>query len=332
MKRAVGELFRIVELFLREHLMRTRGASRHTVLAYRDALRLFFCHAADTTGRQVAELQLDDLTVERVLAFLHHLEKDRGNCAATRNLRLTALRGFFRTLVRHDPTRSAQYMRVLSLPSKKGRIPKIDYLEPEEVRALLRLPDRRTERGARNYALILFLYNTGARISETLALRFRDLQLLRPRTVRIHGKGRRDRVCPLWPETAAALRRIAPDGDCGDDPVFRSGRGAPLGRGGAARMLEKVAIALPGLAGRRVHPHILRHSCAVALLEAGVDLTVIRDYLGHQSIVTTGRYTQSNLSLKRRVLDSFWARAGLARTRDKRWHPTPDVLAFLESL
>jgi site-specific recombinase XerD len=328
---------RLVESFFREHLHRVRGASRHTVLAYRDTLRLFFAFLADTRKCAVANLGVEDLTVERVIAFLDHLESDRGNRVATRNLRLIALRSFFRHLIRHDPPHSAQYQRVLSLPSKKARKPLVTYLEPEEFRTLLRQPDRRTVRGTRDYCLLLFLYNTGARIGEALAIRAADLQLLRPHQVQLHGKGRKDRICPLWPDTASALRRlISNSGRPTEAPVFSNNRGQALSRDGAAYILGKyfdlAKRQAPTLRKKRITPHVLRHSCAVALLQAGVDLTVIRDYLGHESIATTGRYTQTNLETKRRVLDTFWRHTGFAPRRNSPRWAQPEMLAFLASL
>jgi integrase/recombinase XerD len=189
-RRKPDSLLPLVESFFREHLGRTRNASRHTVLAYRDALRLFLCFVADARGGDVADLSLENLTVEQVLDFLDHLESNRRNVIATRNLRLTAIRTFFRYLVRHDPSRGAQYQRILSLPFKKAPSPVVTYLEPEEVRLLLRQPDRRTATGTRDHSLLLFLYNTGARIGEAIAVRRDDLQLARPFQVHLHGKGR----------------------------------------------------------------------------------------------------------------------------------------------
>lgn len=330
-------LFRLVESFFRGHLHGIRGASRHTVLAYRDGLRLFLHFVADACDRQVADVRLDDLTVEHVLGFLDYLETTRRNGVATRNLRLTALRTFFRHLIREDPARGAQYQRVLSLPLKRKMIPVVTYLEPEEVQVLLRQPDRRKASGLRDHALLLFLYNTGARIGEALAVQRADLQLVHPFQVHLHGKGRKDRVCPLWRETASALKRVveqlpSPAGA----HVFLNARQAPLGRDGAAYLLQKhfdsAARELPALKRKHFSPHVMRHSCAVALLQAGVDLTVIRDYLGHETVATTGRYTRTNLQMKRRVLDAFWRRAGLEGSKDSRWRPKADLLSFLTRL
>jgi site-specific recombinase XerD len=330
-------LFRLVESFFRGYLNGVRGASRHTVLAYRDGLRLFLSFVADACSRQVADLRLDDLTVERVVAFLEHLEATRRNGVATRNLRLTAIRTFFRHLVREDPPRGAQYQRVLFLPLKRTVIPVITYLEPEEVQVLLRQPDRRKASGARDHALLLFLYNTGARIGEALAVKRSDLQLTRPFQVQLHGKGRKDRVCPLWRDTAAALKHLVEESSAASEThVFLNARRTHLSRDGAAYVLDKyfqrAARELPALQRKHLTPHVMRHSCAVALLQAGVDLTVIRDYLGHETVATTGRYTRTNLQMKRRVLDAFWRRAGLEGTKDPRWRPKADLLSFLTHL
>jgi integrase/recombinase XerD len=329
-------LLPLVQSFFRDYLVRVRGASPHTVAAYRDALRLFFIFAADKCGRAVAGLRLDDLSAESVVSFLDHLESDRRNAIATRNLRLTAVRSLFRHLIREDPSRAGQYQRVLSLPSKKSRTSLIAYLEPEEVQELLRQPDLRRPREVRDHALLLFLYNTGARIGEALAVRRNDLHLDRPRQVHLHGKGRKDRIVPLWQDTARMLRRLVGQQESADGFVFCNARGQPLGRDGAAYILDKyvrrAALKLPAIGRKHVTPHVLRHSCAVALLQAGVDINVIRDYLGHESIATTGLYTKTNLQMKRRVLDAFWRRAGLTPSRDPRWRPTPDLLSFLSSL
>lgn len=338
MTRHQDPLFRLVESFFHDYLQRVRGASRHTFLAYRDALRLFFGFLADSLGRPVASLRVDHLTAEHVLAFLDHLESGRRNVPSTRNLRLTALRSFCRHLLRQDPTRAGQYQRVLSLPSKKASPPVVAYLEPEEVRVLLRQPDRRKRSEARDHALLLFLYNTGARISEALAVRRSDLQLARPFQVQLHGKGRKNRICPLWKDTAGAMKRLLQDGTgaTGDGAVFKSARGTPLSRDGADYILQKhfqrAVGELPTLRRKNVTPHVMRHSCAVALLQAGVDLSMIRDYLGHESIATTGRYTKTNLQMKRHVLEAFWKRSGLTGVRNPAWRPSHDLLSFLASL
>jgi integrase/recombinase XerD len=337
MRPATASLLALVQSYFRDHLRAVRGASEHTVRAYRDALRLFFLFTAETLRRPVAELRLDDVHAQGVLAFLDHLESVRSNGATTRNCRLAALHSFVAHLLRHDLSRAEQYRQILAIPAKRARLQPPRYLEPAEARALIAQPDPTTASGARDRALLLFLYNTGARVSEALAVRLADLRLARPPQVRLHGKGNKDRMCPLWPETVRALRLLVqrpgiPEGG----EVFRSARGNPLSRDGVAYVMSKhlrgAAAGTPSLRQRRVTPHVLRHSCAVALLQAGVDLTVIRDYLGHVSVATTGRYLSSNLDMKRQVLEAFWQRAGLTRAPHRTWRPTASTLAFLASL
>ncbi len=327
----------LVESFFRDHLQRAHGASPPTVRAYRDTIRLLFVHLADTKGCSVADLQPDDLQVEAIADFLAHLESERGNKAVTRNCRLAAIRSFFRHLLRQDVSHAEQYHRVLSLPTKKVRASLATYLEPEDVHIILGKPDCRTPLGLRDHALLLFLYNSGARVSEALAVQGQDLDLTKPPQVRLHGKGGKDRICPLWEETATALQRLPTvrQADPGDT-IFLSNRRKPLSRDGVAYILDKyVRMALndvPTLRRRRITPHVLRHSCAVALLQAGNDITVIRDYLGHASVATTSRYVTTNLKMKREALEAFWKRAGIAPARVTPWQPKPDLLAFLDSL
>jgi site-specific recombinase XerD len=330
-------LLRLVESFFRDYLAKTRGVSPHTIKAYRDTLRLFFVFAAEKRRCDVSDLRLIDLKVELVSSFLDHLEEDRENTAASRNCRLSALRSFFRHLVRNDLPHAGQYERVLELESRQARIRPASYLEAEEIRLILAQPDTRTKAGARDRALLLFLYNTGARISEALSVRATDLKLHPPRHVCLHGKGGRERICPLWRETVSALQSLPTLRDSRPgDLIFRSLIGEPLTRDGAAYILHKYATAAarttPALRRRHITPHTLRHSCAVSLLQAGIDVTVIRDYLGHASIKTTNRYITSNLKMKREALETFWRHSGLSPERVEPWKPTPDLLKLLSSL
>jgi site-specific recombinase XerD len=337
MKSKSNPLLSLVESFFRDYLSKMRGASPHTVKAYRDSLRLFFIFIAERRKRAVATLKLEDLRVEAVSAFLDHLEAERANTTASRNYRLAALRSFFKHLVRHDLPNAEQYQRVLALESKKTRITTADYLEAEDVRLILKQPDLRSEAGARDYALLLFLYNTGARVSEALAVRVQDLSLRCPQQVRLHGKGSKDRFCPLWRETSDTLRSLPAIRDARPgDLLFCNRQGHALTRDGVAYILRKhanaAAIKAPALHRRHITPHTLRHSCAAALLQGGVDITVIRDYLGHASVATTSRYLTTNLKMKRDALSVFWRRAGLSPARAATWKPTPDLLAFLSKL
>jgi len=335
---AARELFALVESFFVEYLPRQRGASRHTVRAYRDALKLLFEFAARRRGREIASLELGDLDAETIAGFLDHIEANRSNSVATRNCRRAAVRSFFKHLVRNDLAHSLQYTRVLAIPSKKARQRPATYLEADDVRAIIAKPDRRTVDGWRDYALLLFLYNCGARVSEVTAVLWSNLQLVPPRQVRLLGKGRKERLVPLWRETADALHRLrSMAAETDQQHVFVNRHGQPLTRDGVAYILQKYAAAAateghPALAQQRITPHVLRHSCAVALLQSGTDITVIRDYLGHASVATTGRYITTNLQMKRDALETFWEHAGLEPARAKPWKPQPDLLAFLQSL
>jgi site-specific recombinase XerD len=330
-------LLACVESFFRDYLQRLRGASSHTVRAYRDTLRLLFIYLADSKEGAVADLRLSDLQVDAVAAFLTQLESDRANSIATRNCRRAAIRSFCKHLIRVDLPHAEQYQKILALPAKKCRQNLAIYLEAAEVHAILDQPDRRTMFGQRDYGLLLFLYNTGARISEALNVCCTDLHLTPPRQVRLHGKGKKDRLCPLWRDTTQALQRLPTvrDGVPGAF-VFVNRHGQPLTRDGVAYLLHKYVVAAipttPTLQHRKITPHVLRHSCAVALLQSGVDVTVIRDYLGHASIATTSRYLTTNLQMKREALEAFWKRAGIEPINAKPWQPTPDLLAFLASL
>jgi len=331
-----ASLLGLLESYFTSYLRRVRGASRHTLRAYGHALRLFMLFLSQRRRRPIPALCLDDITVDAVLAFLDHIEISRHNVPATRNCRLAAIHGFVDHLLRHDIARAGQYERILAVRSKKARARAAQYWEPEVVAAILALPDRKTAFGLRDHTLLMFLYNTGARVSEAIGLRPSDLQLSRPHQARLHGKGGKDRISPLWPDTAAALTRLLSATDADDTAVFRNRRGGALTRDGVAYLLRKyarrAANSHPVLRRSRVSPHILRHSCAVGLLQSGVDITVIRDYLGHASITTTSRYLSTNLEMKRQVLDAFWKKSGLVPGDTSRWKPTPDVLHFLRSL
>jgi site-specific recombinase XerD len=266
-------LLDLTEGFFHSYLKHTRGASAHTVRAYRDTLKLFFLFLADQGHKSIAELGLDDIRSDAVLAFLGHVESRRGNSAVTRNCRLAAIRSFVLHLLRQDVTRAGQYGRILAIRNKKALRRVAIYLEPEEARAVIAAIDRHSRHGERDHALLLFLYNTGARISEALAVRACDLRLERPRQVRLLGKGRKERVCPLWSETALALQRIMRT-ETADGFLFRSSRGSPLTRDGAAYLLRKyvrvAAQQVPALRKRQVSPHVMRHYVPFRIMSRGI--------------------------------------------------------------
>lgn len=337
MKHTVPTLLRLTQSFFQQYLQQTRGASPHTIRAYRDTLRLFFEFLAQRAHRAIDRLMLSDVTVQQILEFLVHLETQRGNQPVTRNSRLAALRSWVKHLLRHDPGSAEQYARILALPAKRCRQAPPDYLEPEQFRWVLDEASPCTPGGLRDATLLLFLYNTGARVSEALHVRWGDLLTEGPRQVRLHGKGSRDRICPLWKQTTALLRQLQQQTRTGPEGfVFLNARGHSLTRDGAAYVLRRCYRLAqqrhPSLPRSPIHPHTLRHSCAVALLQAGIELTAIRDYLGHASIATTSRYLQTNLAMKHQVLQRFWKQAHLDPKEPRRWRPSASLLRFLQSL
>ena len=337
MKRSHSPLFDLVESFFRRYLQEIRGASPHTVRAYRDTLRLFLEFLSRSCRRSIDRLDMDDINYQHVRAFLGHLETERKNGPRTRNGRLAALRCFVRHLLRQNPTRAGEYSRILALPAKRTIQSPPGYLEPEQFKAFINQVDLRKPFGVRDAALFLLLYNTGARISEVLQLRWSGLRLAAPWQVRLHGKGSKVRLCPLWKQTVDLLCRLRSQKDeQSDGVVFLSRRAEPLTRDGAAHLLRvhyrKARQNDDRLPDIRIHPHLLRHSCAVALLQAGVELTGIRDYLGHSSVATTSRYLQTNLAMKEKVLKRFWQHAGLQDNPKSNWRPSKGLRQFLNSL
>lgn len=325
--------------FFHDFLIAQRSVSPHTVLAYRDAIKLLLVFAAKHLRKPVARLVFEDLDVETVLGFLDHLETYRNNSVATRNARLAALHVFYQHVAARDPMVFALCQRVLGIPAKRGSSPEVDYLEREEMDAILHAPDRATPAGRRDYALISFAWQTGARVGEIIALRACDLQLDPPPHVRIWGKGRKERVIPLWTNTATVLRAWLEERQV--DPrspawVFVNLRGYPLTRWGVRHILRKQARTASSscntLAQKDVHPHILRHTTAVHMLQAGADPSAIRDVLGHASPETTWRYARINLDMKRKAVESYAPLGPEKRSPVPIWQRQPDILAELEAI
>lgn len=335
MKSSPSLLAHLLEEFFLNYLPKIRGVSPYTLHAYRDAMRLFLSHVAQKCGCAIDRLSMEHLKTIHVLSFLEALERQRSNSVRTRNCRLIALRCFFKHALRLDPDHAEQYARILAVAAKKSPQPICVYLEPEEVKILLSQPDQQSALGVRDYALLLFLYNTGARVSEALGVRRQDLSLEPPRQVRLRGKNQKERICPLWGQTTSALKRLISAETAPNAPLFLNQRSQPLTRHGVLRLFRKYSAPVgrsPTFPRRPLHPHLLRHSCAVALLQAGVDLTVIRDYLGHASIATTNRYVSTNLKMKRDALRAFWERAGISKPPSKPWKPSTKLLDWLRSL
>jgi site-specific recombinase XerD len=321
--------------FFHNWLAEQRNASHHTILAYRDAWRLFLRFAADRTKSPVAKLTLNDLTATEILAFLQHVEVTRGASVATRNCRLAALRSFFLFVADREPAMAAQCAAVLRIPSKKKPKRAVCYLEAEEVAAILAQPDQTTLLGQRDHTLLAFLYNTGARIQEALDVCPKHLRLESPAHVQLFGKGRKERFCPLWPETVAlvlALLRRQPRHP--DENIFCNRYGHKLGASGVRfqvrQYIEVASKKLPSLSAKRISPHTFRHTTAVHLIAAGVDVTVISSWLGHAHLDTTNHYAQANLQTKRNALEHVAPES--RPSKPPRWKQDQDLLAWLDSL
>ena len=281
--------------FLREYLPRHRGASRHTVESYALCYRLLAVFAAEKHGVRPCRLEIEHLDIPTVLGFLDHLESDRGNGVRTRNVRLAAIKSFFRFLEFREPACLDLARRVHALPQKKGDVPLIGHLDREELQALLDAPDPRTVSGVRDHAMLRLAYNAGLRVSELVGLGTGDLKRPGLNEVHVMGKGRRERILPLWKETRYALRDwlgIRPH--VADQHLFLNAQKTAMSRRGFAKRLalhaETAALSVPSIASRKVTPHVLRHSCAAHTLEATGDIRKVSLWLGHSSLQTTEMY------------------------------------------
>ena len=332
-------LARTLQTFFTDYLPRLRGLSPHTLHSYRDTLVLLLRFLAASKGIKPAELDLDNILPEDVINFLNHLESVRHNKTSTRNVRLAGIHAFFHHVAAQWPDQLEQAQRILSIPFKRAETRPIDYLEYEEIRAVLESVNRTTPDGRRDYALLSTMFNTGARVQEIIDLRMRDCQLIKPFQVRLSGKGRKVRICPLWPQTAEILRDLSADITCDHDtnnmPLFLNHRGKPLTRFGVryilARHCKAAQINCPSLAQKRLHPHSMRHSTAVYLLKSGVDLVTISHWLGHASINTTNRYATIDLEMKRAAIAKAEPPYESLQTPSA-WRTDASLLTWLESL
>jgi site-specific recombinase XerD len=335
---APNDLARAIKDYFGNHLPGLRGMSPHTVRSYRDTMTLLLRFVARENSCDVVALDLDHLGVEVVLAFLQHLEQERRNSAATRNVRLAAIHAFFRYLAGYQPVRLDHCQRILAIPFKRSRTRAVEYLEREEIEAVFSAVDQRSPDGRRDYALLVTMFNTGARVQEVLGLRPCDLQLVRPYHARLFGKGRKERFCPLWPQTADLLRDLLAERETPPlsvDPMFLNHRREPLTRFGVRYILAKYCnMARPGtptLERKRLHPHSMRHSTAVHLMKSGVDLVTISHWLGHASVNTTNRYASVDLETKRQAISKLESIPSASRNATS-WRSDPSILAWLQAL
>ena len=331
---------RAVRGFFEDYLQCQKGLRLSTIRSYRDSLRLFLLFIADDVRRPLTRVTVADLTAERVHRFLNHLEEQRRNHIRSRNQRLSALRSFFEYLARQAPELLVEAERVIAIPAKRVPPPETFYLEREEIQALFSHLPLTGRFALRDRCLLLFLYNTGARVQEVADLQTSNLDLEPPPRVHLHGKGDKWRVCPLWDETASLLKRLLAkrrlDASL-EQPVFVSHRGQALTRYGIYKIVRRHGQGLESdgrVRGPHVSPHIFRHTAACHLLESGVDVNVIRAWLGHVSLETTNRYAEINIRTKEAALRRCEPRFGADETyRGSRiWRNDASVLEWLETL
>lgn len=329
-----AEFAALVQRFFTERLLQQKNASPRTIAAYRDTFRMLLCYAEREIGRPPAKLALVDFDVRLILKFLAYLESERHNCVRTRNARLATIRAFAHYVALQCPEALLLAQQIQAIPMKRFEKPMLSFLSREEMQAVLEAPDKQTWCGCRDRILLTLLYNTGARVSELIGIRVADVELTVSPSVRLHGKGRKQRTVPLWKETAAKIRHWLVFANLkAEQALVPTRRGLPMTRSNVA---ERIALAVnlaanrcPQLQGRSVTPHTLRHTTAMHLLQAGVDITIIALWLGHESPVTTHGYIEADLSMKGRALAMIALPPEIGQTR---YHPSDDLLKFLEGL
>jgi site-specific recombinase XerD len=323
----------LLQSFFVERLMQQRRASPHTIASYRDTFRLLLAFAKERLHKNPSEIELTALDTTLVADFLHFLETKRKSSIRTRNIRLAALHSFFRYVALCDPTHAQLCQRVLAIPTKRHEKRPIDFLSEAEIEALLGAPKTSTWLGRRDRTLLHLAIQTGLRVSELTSLRCQDVILGTGAHVRCEGKGRKQRCTPLRRDVAAFTKSwLRERQGQPEDPLFPSTRGGPLSRDAVEGLVEKYATIAqqrcPSIKGKRITPHVLRHSSAMSLLHHGVDRSVIALWLGHESTATTEIYLHADLHIKEKAL----SRTASGTAKPTRYRPTDRTLAFLEAL
>ena len=327
----------LIQGFFSERLIKQRNASANTISSYRDTWRLFLKYLSDTLKRNIDKITIADVTAEAILDFLEHLEIDRDCCIRSRNQRLSAFKAFFRYTIFADPTLMVQGERVFSIPIKIYERKVLGYLTKAEIEVILDVPKRNTISGRRHYALMQFMYNTGVRASEVTTIKVSDIKIIPGASqVLVNGKGSKQRIVPIWDETAnVLLDLISEHGDSSNhnDYVFKNQVGGTITRSGIRYLIDTaVEKAIPkcrSLIGRNISPHTFRHTTAMHLLQSGVDLNLIRMWLGHVKLDTTHQYIDSDTEMKR---DALMKGGIIPHSNNSKWKPTAEILAFLDGI
>jgi len=324
----------MLQYFFTEHLVSHKQVSPRTIVTYRDSFRLLLQFLKKRTGKKPASLCIGDLDAPAILDFLESLEQQRANQVCSRNVRLTAIRSFFHVVTLRDPLSIAVASRVLAIPRKRTDKRLVGYLTREEIDAVLAAPDQSKWIGRRDYALLLTMYNSGARLSEMICMQRGQVKFDSTTSLHLHGKGRKERVVPLWAKTGRILRSWFRELEIkATEVAFPSVRGTPLSSDGLNYILQQAVrraaeVSCPSLLTKRVTPHLIRHTCAMHLLQAGVDMAVIALWLGHESIETKHIYVEADLAIKKRALE----RIAPANSSVRRFKADDALLAFLASL
>ena len=324
----------LVQAYFAEYLTQQRALSAQTIATYRDAFLLFLGFAESRLGKSPATILLGDITPALIMAFLDHLERERHNCVRSRNARLAALRSFLKFVAHRDVTSLQVIESALGVPVKRFEQPMLGYLSREEMLAVIGTPDE-TWLSQRDHVLFLLLYNTGARVSEVTGIKVGDVVLdAGAACVHLHGKGRKQRSVPLWRSTVRALRvwlRRNPQLEAAS-PLFPSRNGQVMTRANVAlrlaRAVHSASSTFPDLTKRHISPHTIRHTTAMHLLQAGVDISVIALWLGHESPVTTHHYVEADLAMKERAL----ARLHEPDAKIQRYRAPDSLIDFLKTL
>lgn len=323
----------MVESFFEQRLVKQRRASPATISTYSEAIRLLLVFAAREARTTPARLTMKHLDRETVLAFLDHLEAERHNSIRTRNARRAVLRSLYQYFGYMDPTALAIVQRVLAIPAKRTITALFGYLTHEELAGFLAIPNQCTPLGRRDYTMLLFMARTGARVSEVIGVNANDISFHGKATVLLRGKGGRERMTPLGTDVATAVRALCTELGCdmrAPTPVFTNGRGQRLSRFAVTHLVRRTVAeaceSVPSLAHRHISPHTLRHTAAMHLLQAGVDLNIIRSWLGHVNLDTTHHYLEADLQMKERALEQ----SGIVEPSKARYVASDAMLALLE--
>jgi len=325
----------LLKRFFSHYMPVQKGLSEDTVRAYRDAVKLLLCYAADTLKKSVDQLHIEDITEKVVLGFLDHIEQQRGCTARTRNARLAAIRSLFAFIAREEPVLVLQSQQIRSIPLKRTEHKMVEYLEEKEMQAVFDAVDINSRTGIRDRALLLFLYNTGARVSEVINMELNDLRLGDAAQVTLHGKGNKDRSCPLWPETVTALDAYIKDrhpAETETKQVFLNANCGPITRFGIRHVTRKYGAQAqakqPSIEAKPLNPHRIRHTTAMHLLRAGNDINMVSYWLGHADLNTTHIYVAIDMETKRKMLEKTTAPSISKKTPWRR----PHVLQWLNQL